>query len=65
LGEHHGDNTRTGSYIENFLASVGRDPGSEQYCIGANFHGTLILLYGKLFEGKTGIGHKPFLIPYD
>jgi hypothetical protein len=57
LGQHEGNESGTGADIE-YVAGLGYVcPGSQQYAVGANFHGTAVVVYGELLETEKWIGH--------
>ena len=46
-----------GAYIE-YVAGLGYVcPGSQQYAVGTNFHGTAVVVYGELLETEKWVGH--------
>lgn len=47
----------SGAYVEYPFAMVCRCPGSQQYSVGAHFHGATVVKYGELFESEIVICH--------
>ncbi|MOA33600.1 hypothetical protein D3C78_1549080 [compost metagenome] len=55
LGQHQRDEAAAAAYVQHPTRRGDGRPGSQQYAVGADFHGAAIVIDVKLFEGKTAV----------
>ena len=57
LGQHEGDESGSGTDVQDVRGGGNIGPGSQQYSVGAYLHGTAVVVYGKLLELEIRIRH--------
>jgi len=63
LSHHQRDQACACSHIQDMHPLSGAGPCTEQHTIRTHFHGTLVMIDGKLFEPEIGVRHILSLMP--